>query len=147
MNKTQKAAWFNLASALLCIALCIYIVVKLFVFKSLPGVFGKFWPFGLWCLFSVISVIFFRRKQSPGEVDLDERDRLIKYRAALACFVSVWVLLAAATLIPRFVVGEEGSIPVWLLAFINLGVLFGAMLVYTVAVLVQYGRGNEGEKS
>jgi FtsH-binding integral membrane protein len=147
MNKTQKEAWFGLASALLCIALCVYVIVQLSVFKRLPGVFGKFWPFGLWCLFSVISVIFLRRKQSPAEVDSDERDRLIKHRAVVACSISVWVLLAAASAIPSFVIGAKGSIPVWLLAFINLGVLLGAFLVYSAAVLLQYGRGGEGEKA
>ncbi|MHC4619338.1 MAG: hypothetical protein ACYTEQ_16455 [Planctomycetota bacterium] len=88
-----------------------------------------------------------RRKQSPTEVDTDERDRLIKYRAVVACFVSVWVLLATASAIPSFVIGAKGSIPVWLLVFINVGVLLISMLVYCAAILVQYGRPGKGEKS
>ena len=68
---------------------------------------------------------------------------IIKKRAVLASFVSVWILLAAATAIPQFVIGTGGTIAVWLLTFINLGVLLGALLVYTVAILVQYGNGGK----
>ncbi len=81
-----------------------------------------------------------------SEVESDERDDLIKKRAVIASFVTVWILLAGVTVVPRFVVGIKGLIPVWLLAFINLGVFLGAVLVYLVAVLVQYGwGGKDGE--
>jgi hypothetical protein len=147
MNKTQKTAWFNLAAVLLCIAIHIWVIVRLLILRGVPEGLERFWPLVVFCIFAAISIILLRRRQSPAEVDSDERDRLIKYRAVVACFVSVWVLLAAATLIPRFVVGIKGSIPVWLLAFINLGVLLIAMLVHSIAVLVQYGKPNKGEKS
>ncbi|MCK4291962.1 MAG: hypothetical protein KAY65_02100 [Planctomycetes bacterium] len=147
MNKTQKVAWFNLASALLCIAISIYVFVEILILRRIPAGFGRFWPLAVFWIFVVTSIVLVRRKQSPAEVDSDERDKLIKHRAVVACFVSVWVLLAAATAIPRFVVGIKGSIPVWLLAFINLCVLLGAGLVYSVAVLVQYGcGGKDGEE-
>ncbi|MHC4426699.1 MAG: hypothetical protein ACYSYV_11470 [Planctomycetota bacterium] len=147
MNKTQKTAWFNLAGGLLCIGIHIWVVVRFLILKTVPGGVERLWPMLVFLVFAVTSIILLRRRQSPAEVDSDERDRLIKYRAVVACFVSVWFLLAAATLIPRFVVGIKGSIPVWLLAFVNLGVLLIAMLVYCVAVLIQYGRGAKGEKS
>ncbi len=147
MNKTQKVAWFNLAGALLCIAIIIWVVARLVILKTVPEAFERFWPLAVFCAFMVTSIVLLRRKQSPAEVDSDERDNLIKYRAVIASFVSVWILLAAAATIPRFVVGVKGSIPVWLLAFINLSVLLGALLVYSVAILVQYGWRNKGEKS
>lgn len=147
MNKQQKIAWFNLVGTLLCFAFGIYIGVEIFILRRLPEGFGRFWPLAVFCVLTVTSIVLVRRKQSPAEVDSDERDNLIKYRAVIASFVSVWILLAAVTTIPRFVVGIKGSIPVWLLAFINLGVLLGALLVYSVAVLVQYGWGGKGEKS
>ena len=147
MNKTQKTAWFNLASALLCIAISVWVAVEILVLHRIPEGIIRFWPVPVFCLFMAVSIILLRRRQSPAEVDSDERDNLIKKRAVIASFVSVWVLLAAASAIPRFVVGVKGSIPVWLLAFINLGVLLIAMLVYSVAVLVQYGwGGKDGEK-
>ncbi|MHC4500971.1 MAG: hypothetical protein ACYS9T_04420 [Planctomycetota bacterium] len=144
MNRTQKVAWFNLAGTLLCIAVHIWVVVRLLILNTVPEGFEHFWPALAFVLFVLTSIVLMRRKQSAAEVDSDERDRLIKYKAVVACFVSVWVLLAAATGIPQLVVGVKGSIPVWLLAFINVGVLLIALLVYSAAVLLQYGRGGKG---
>ena len=143
MNKTQKGAWFSLTTGLLCIAIIIWVVARLVISKTVPESSERFWPLAVYCVLVVISIVFMRRKQSPAEVDSDERDEVIKKRAVLASFVSVWILLAAATAIPQFVIGAGGTIPVWLLTFINLGVLLGALLVYTVAILVQYGRGGK----
>jgi len=148
MNKTQKTAWFNLASALLCIALSIYLIIEILIFRRLPEGFGRWWPLvAFFCLFMGTSFIFLQRKQSAAEVDSDERDNLIKKRAVIVSFFSVWILLFAASIIPRFIVGEKGTIAVWLLPIINLGVLLIVMLVWSVAVLVQYGRGgNDGKQ-
>jgi hypothetical protein len=141
MNKTQKEACFGLGSILLCLGIFVWAAVKLFILKTLPEGLTRFWPLAVFYVFIATSIVLLRRKQSPTEVDSDERDRLIKHRAVVACFVSVWILLAAATGIPHLVVGVKGSLPVWLLTFINLGLLLIAMLVYFVAVLFQYGRG------
>ena len=148
MNKTQKGALVNLVGALLNIAIAVFLVVEIVILRRLPESFSeKFWVLIAVCMLGPILVIFYRKKQSPAEVESDERDNLIKYRAVLASFISVWILLAAVTIIPRFVVGIAGTIPIWLLAFINVGVLLVAMLVYSVAILVQYGwGGKDGEK-
>ena len=148
MNKTQKGALVNLVGALLNIAIAVFLVVEIVVLRRLPESFSeKFWVIIAVCMLAPILIIFYRKKQSPAEVESDERDNLIKYRAVLASFISVWILLAAVPIIPRFVVGIAGTIPIWLLAFINVGVLLVAMLVYSVAILVQYGwGGKDGEK-
>ena len=146
MNRTQKVAWFNLAMVLLGIAIGVWVIVEVVFLRRLPEGFAVAWPLIVFWLLVVIAVISLGRKQSPAEVDADERDNVIKSKAVLASFVSVWVLLAVSSVIPRFVVGGEGSIPVFLLAFINVGILLVAMLVYCVAVLVQYGRRGKGEK-
>ena len=147
MNKTQKGAWFTLVMGLLCFAIIIYTVVKIFILKSLPEGFGRLWPLAAFCLLVGTTIFFMRKKQSPVEVESDERDNLIKKRAVLVSFVSVWVLLAVVCIVPPFIVGQDGSIPVWILSFINVGVLLFTLLVYNVAVLVQYGwGGKDGEK-
>jgi Na+/H+ antiporter NhaC len=146
MNKTQKVAWFNLAGTLLCFTFGIYLCVEIFVLKRQPGSFGRFWGFLAFWLVIGIAIIFIRKKQSPTEPDSDERDELIKKRAGQISFVSVWLLLAAVILIAALILGEAGSIPVYLLTFINLGVFLAAMLIYSVAVLVQYGWRGKGEK-
>jgi Na+/H+ antiporter NhaC len=147
MNRTQREAWFNLAAAVLYIPIIVWALARLFILKRVPEGLERFWPLPVFIIFIVASIVLMRRKQSPAEVESDERDRLIKYRAVVACFVSVWVLLAAATAVPQLIAGVKGSIPVWLLAFINVGVLLIALLVYSAAVLVQYGRGTTGLES
>jgi len=98
-------------------------------------------------LFMVVSVVLLRIKQSRAEVDFDERDNSIRKTAVLVSFVSLWVLLIAASIIPAFILGDVGSIPVSFLPIINLSVFLITMLVYSSAVLIQYGRGGKGEKS
>lgn len=151
MNKTQKGAWFTFGVAVLLI------VFSIIVFKGmfLSAVEARK-PVGIWFLLILFfiggSVVFLCKKQSPAEVDSDERDNLIKKRSVLACFVSIWILLIAASIIPTFIVGDGGSIPVDLLPIINFCIFLIAMLVYSVAVLVQYytggkkGGSEEGER-
>ena len=145
MNKAQKEAWLGLSGCLVNVITFGYIYVKCFVLKELPE------PINILPLLVVIfvllgaPVVLFLKKQSPGEVEKDERDRSIEKRAVLAAFVSVFVLLFAATMIPRFITGLDGSVPVWGLAFINVGILVIAMAVYFVSVLVQYKGGKINE--
>ena len=146
MNKTQKSAIFCLVTFLFCVVVMAYPFISIFILKSWPeSFFSRFWSMIAYFVFIAASIIFLRKKQSPAEPDFDEGDNLIKKRAVLASFVSVWLLLAATTIIPRLIVGQDGSIPVWTLPLINLGVFLIAMLVYSVAILIQYGLG--GEKS
>jgi uncharacterized membrane protein YoaK (UPF0700 family) len=147
MNKTQKNAWFNLVGTLLFFAFGIYIGVEMFVLKRLPEGFGRSWGLLAFLLVLCIAIVFIRKKQSSTEPDSDERDELIKKRAGQISFVSVWLLLAAVILIAALILGEAGSIPVYLLTLIILGVFLTAMLIYSVAVLVQYGWGSKEEKS
>ena len=144
MNKTQKSAIFCLVTFLFSAVLMAYLFISIFILKTYPpGFYAKYLALIAFIAFALASVIFLRKKQSPAEPGFDERDDLIKKRAMMVSFVSVWILLAAACIIPRFIVGDEGAIPVYVLTFINLGIFMIAMLVYNVAVLVQYSRGGK----
>ena len=147
MNKTQKGALVNLAAALLNVAIAGFLVVEIVILKRLPESFSeKFWVLIAVCVLGPILIIFYRKKQSPAEVESDERDSLIKKRAVLVSFVSVWILLAASSIIPQLIVGSDGSIPVWLLSIMNVCVLLIVFLIHTIAILVQYGwRNKENE--
>ena len=148
MNKTQKSAIFCLVTFLFCVVVMAYPFISIFILKSWPeSLFRRFWSMIAYFVFIAASIIFLRKKQSPAEPDFDERDDLIKKRAIMVSLVSVWILLAASCIIPRFILGDEGAIPVYVLTFINMGIFMIAMLVYNVAVLIQYGRGGkDGEK-
>lgn len=144
MNKTQKGAWYCLAMFLLSLAIILYVSIKIFLLKSLPDCLldKSLWAV-LYFIIVVTPFVLMRKKQSPAEVDFDERDTVIKRNAVLVAFVSVWILLAAASLIPQFILGKDGTIPVWLLSIINFAVFFIVLLIYTIAVLIQYGRGGQ----
>jgi len=119
----------------------------LFTFGRLPDSFlGRGWPLVVLWAFIVIGWICILRKQSPAEVDSDERDKLIKRRAVLIGFVSVWILLAAVSIILWLILGLDGAIPVWFLTIINLCVFSVIALIFQIAIIVQYGR-SKGEKS
>jgi hypothetical protein len=147
MNKTQKGALVSLVGVLLNIAVAVFLVVEIGVLKRLPESFSeKFWVLIAACVLGPILIIFYRKKQSSAEVESDERDNLIKKRAILVSFVSLWILLAALSIIPQLIVGSDGSIPVWLLSIMNYCVLLIAFLIHSIAILVQYGwRTNENE--
>lgn len=145
MNKTQKGAWLNVAGTLLVLVSALLLTIQIGIRHRPPE---RIWIF-IWApffiLFTVIGILFVRKKQSPTEPESDERDKIIQYRAALVAFVSVWLLLAAECVIPKFIVGLDGSIPVWLLPIINVFFMYIVLLVYSVAVMIQYGRGCKGE--
>jgi hypothetical protein len=145
MNKTQKWAWCVALLTFLYLAINIYIGVEFFALRRFPK--GTFWPGIVFYLLLGISIIFVRKRQSPVEPDSDERDELIKKRAVRISFISAWLLLASANLIAALIVGQDGSIPVYLLSLTNVTVFLIALLIYSVAILVQYGWRGKGEKS
>lgn len=149
MNKTQKGALFTLGISVLLLAFIAIIFTQMFLAGATSTQLIKL--VRIWSLvilvFMVVSLVLLRIKQSRAEVDIDERDNSVRKMAVLVSFVSLWVLLIAASIIPTFILGEAGSIPVCLLPIINLGVFLITMLVYSAAVLFQYGWGGKGEKS
>jgi len=146
MNKTQKSAWCGLVVTLTFLLLCLFLFIELTILKKMfffMNLLGATLLFGL----VVAWVIFIRKKQSTTEVETDERDKLIQTRAIVASFISVGILIALTCLILRFIVGISGTIAVWELTLINFLIFEVALLVYSVAILVQYGRGGkDGEK-
>jgi polyferredoxin len=147
MNKTQKEAWFNLGGALLMAAVYSHIAIQLFVIRK---------PFGLislclcplsMILFVIGQCIICRRKRNSHEVDKDEQDKLILKRAAIAAFAAFVLLLLSAYVVLYFVVGLNGSIPVWSIpVFLIIVAMPAIMLVYSVAILVQYGKGGKSHE-
>ena len=142
MNRTQKGAWFTFGVAILLLTFGLIIFTQMFADGATSITLVRIWLLVI-LFFMGISAVLLRIKQSRAEVDFDERDNSIKKNAVLVSFISLWVLLFAASIIPSFVAGDAGSIPVCLLPIINLGVFIIVMLVYSAAILVQYGWGQK----
>ena len=148
MNKTQKEAWFGISGSLLYLFFNIYFGIQIGVYRKLPeDSFSKFFWLPAFLLISGISIYFIRKKQNPKEPDVDERDNFIKQRAVLAAFASVWIVLITVSVIPRYVFGSDGSVPVLLLPIIVAFIFMIVLLIYSIAVLVQYKLEGKGEES
>ena len=145
MNKTQKGAWFNLVAGLLIIGINSWVGFMLFGLKKFPDKSFMYATLAVFFLITVISLICLSKKQSPEEPESDERDKLIQRNAVIAAFVSVWVLLFIANISLQLRFGAGGLIPVWSLAIIHVAILCIVLVVWSVAVLVQYGKGGRDE--
>ena len=144
MNRVQKIAWslvitISLGFILSCIAVAI-LYVKLGMPKALAGL-GFMGIAGL----GGFSPLIFRKDK--GKVTFDERDKLIKRRAALAGFATSYLFVGLACMIPFSILGLKASISVTWLPNIFMGAALSAFFVTSVAILVQYGwGGKDGEK-
>lgn len=142
MNKTQKGAWLNVTGVLLVLAIVSYLTIQIGIQHRPPeGLVLYIW-IPAFIIIIGIGIYFIRRKQSPAEPDSDERDNQIKQKAWIAAFISVWPLFLAASVAPQFFIGLDGSIPVWSLPIVTVGLFYIVLLVYSIAVLIQYGRGG-----
>lgn len=145
MNRAQKGALISLSAFVLSVAVFGYLFIRIFALKSLPqSHIGRLWPILAFAALIGGWVVLLRKRQSPAEPEADERDSQIVRRAVLIGFVTTWVLLALVTLALGLVLGQTGTVPVYVLTFIHLGLFVAVMLVYLVVVLVQYGRTGTG---
>ena len=147
MNKTQKGAWCNIAAITLVFASASYLTAQIGIrHMTLSRTVCSILLCGF-ILVTGLSVFFLCKKQSPNEPDSDERDNQIKQKAWIAALISVPVIFLAASVVPQFFVGLDGSVPVWSLPIVTVCLFYIVLLVYSIAVLIQYARGGKGEKS
>ena len=147
MNKTQKGAWCNIAAITLVFASACYLIYQIGIRHMTPSrTVCSITLFGF-MLVTGLSFYFISKKQSPKEPDSDERDNQIKQKSWIAALISVPLIFLAASVVPQFFVGLDGSVPVWSLPIVTVLLFYIVLLVYSIAVLIQYTRGGKGEKS
>jgi len=147
MNRTQKTALCSLIFFLSFLIVTSCVFYRIFVLKRTPESFaGRFLPLAILIVVNGPLLIWMLRRQSPGEVKVDERDKLIDNRAAMAAFVSALIVFLAVSGIPRLVLGDNGCIPAWSLPLINLCAFMIVTMIYFVAILIQYSRRGNGKR-
>ena len=148
MNRTQKTVLCSLVMVLLTLAMSAYVFFQLFVLKKTPGsLAGRLLPLVVLILVGGTLLVWALKRQSPREVEADERDKLITNRAAMAAFIAACVTLPVVSVIPRLIVGDNGCVPAWSLPFIIFGALLIPGTIYMTAVLAQYFfRRGDGDK-
>ena len=146
MNRWQKIAWFTLVMLVLALVLSLIAVSVLYFGFGLPlrraaGGFGFIGLMG----FSGLAPLLFRKDKQ--EVQLDEKDLLIKRKAMLAAYWGFWPLFVLAAMAPFFIYGPDGMVSVKYLCWMVFGGAFVVMLVQSIVTLEEYGWRGEREKS
>lgn len=142
MNRVLKYAWYQLIvvlSGIVFAGIIIGIMATYWRGKEVSAVI-IFGPLVLVHLFKV----FFPLK--PGEIDFDERDLAIKTRATQHSFIVFWYVFIISCIAPILIIGN-GSIHVMYLGglLVTAGLLF--RFIWSISVIVQYGRTHSDETS
>lgn len=143
MNRWQRIARFNVIVIVASLTLSGGAVAVLTAVVGMPRALAGL---GLLAILGLmgLSPVLFRGKRN--QVGFDERDELINYRAVLVAYSVFWPLFTAACMVPWFIIGFRGSVPVWFLPVMLGGVGVTLTLVHSVVILVQYGwRNRENE--
>lgn len=144
MNKTEKAAWFTLGTAVLLLAFFIYVFVELFLNRQLPVRRLYLWSAGTFA-YMIFSIFWIFGKRPLKEIQSDERDVQIQKNAAVFAFVAILLLNLIGSSVPGYIVGPAGQIGVYFLPLINFAICLMGFGLYSAAILVQYHRGGTDE--
>ncbi len=143
MNRAQKIAWLLVITISAGFVLSCIAVVTLYIKSGMPTALAGF-AFMAVAAFGGLGPSIF--KKDKGNVTFDERDKLIKKKAALAGFTASFLFAGLACMIPFFIFGPKASISVSWLPNIWAGTFLTAFFVHSVAVLVQYGREEKNHE-
>ncbi len=144
MNRYQKLAWWNLivitftiiiTTAAIAIEFHIRGYSELGLYFIAPLVLLRFNPF------------LCKKPQSEGGVVSDERDSFIVKRAVSFAYTTFWIVFFLSSFLLFIFLGPRSSVPTITLPLMAFGGALFMKIVFSVAILVQYGRGNKGEKS
>jgi hypothetical protein len=82
-------------------------------------------------------------KKDPGPVEFDERDKEIGRRAALAGFAAAYLLVGLSCMIPFTIYGYDKMVRITWLPMIFAAAGIAHYFFYSVAILIQYGKGGK----
>ena len=86
----------------------------------------------------------FRMRKEGEEVYFDERDQLIIYRAVLRVYYVISIFLIVGLLFSLgFLDQPIGSVPFYALPLLLSSIVLVLVVVYSIAILIQYGRGGK----
>ncbi len=140
MNRAQKIAWSLVITISTGVILSGITTAILYVKVGMPKASAGLAFLGIAGLGGFSPLIF---RKDKGKVTFDERDKSIKRRAALSGFAASYLFVGLACMLPFSVLGPMASISVGWLPNIFGGAALSFFFVWSVAILVQYGRGGK----
>ena len=142
MNRVQKFAWVFVVSILAALVISLVAVGILYAYVGMPKALLGLCFMGLSGL-AGLAPLLVRKDNAP--VETDERDLLFQRRAAIAGFATAYLVFGAACMIPFFVLGPSAKVSIAWLPTIFMGAGLSHYFVYSLAILIQYGRTGRGE--
>lgn len=140
MNRWQKMAYFTLILLGLALGLS---VTAMLVLRFAVGMSWRASTAG----FAFMAIMGFSRIRpslfKKDKRDLDERDLMIKQKAMVAAYWSFWPLFVLAAMAPFCIYGPDGVVPVLYLCWMVFGGMYWVFLIYSIAILNEYGWKNE----
>jgi len=103
--------------------------------------------FAVWTGLFWLWVLLQQKMCRKKKVTFDERDENIHKKAALAGYVGVWLYFVTACVVPWWLVGPRRTISANILPIILIGGIIAFSIVQSLAILIQYGRSDKGEKA
>lgn len=144
MNRAQKIALYNLIVIIASLTTTGAAVGILAIVLGMPAALGGLGFLGILGLIGLSPILFFKKQ---GQLGFDERDLLIYNRASLVAYSLFWVFFTAACMVPWLVFERGARIPVVVLPCMLAGGFVIVQLIQSIAILIQYGWRNKGEKS
>jgi hypothetical protein len=145
MNRTQKIALYNLIVIVISISFSAGAVTMMALTFGFPLAFAGFGFLAIY-VFTGLAPLFFR-KEKQCKVEHDERDILIIKNSELTAnnYSNLYFFLVSWAAL--FIFGLNGTVSVLTLPVVVGGSYAISGLARSVSVLVQYGRGAQGEQS
>ena len=142
MNKTQKGALYGLYTVAFMLLIPLVDLVDTKINPILLRVIGY-----LLVILWILPLLFLSKKKT--EVDMDERDKDIIKRSLLISIFLIAVISCLVFTVCLFILGLENAISFTMddISAVIFFVLVTFILVLSLAVLFQYGRGPRGENN
>ena len=140
MNRLQKLAWYQLIVIIVSLGLTAAAIGLVVHIKGIER--GHI---GLLPLLLLVFVHFDRGffPVKAGEIVLDERDELFKRKAVTAAYSVFWVAFFLGCLVLYLILGPKATISVKVLLLMAFCGAIIVRIVWSVAIIVQYGRGGK----
>ena len=144
MNKTQKGALYGILLSLSLAGIVIFDLIDTIVS----------WPIKLlvalvWGGFLLVPIYLIEKKKHPCEIEIDERDKAIIKKATLTSLFLIAIISCLAFTVCLFTLGLEKAISFSMndISAVIYFILVAFILVLSITILIQYGRGAKGEQS
>ena len=142
MNRYQKLAWFNLiviTATIIITSAAVAIELHMRGFSTIGG-----WFVAILVLLR-FNPFLFKKPQGRDKVVCDERDSFIVKRARSFAYTTFWIVFIVSSFAVHIFMGmgPKSSVPTITLPLMAVGGALFMKIVGSVAILVQYGRGEK----